>query len=325
MFENQLNMRYINRLSIQMIALLCMAISSCGNNKSRTESGETENFSANVEVRQLANLDWSSNDKGYWNSQTVRQIPVAPPASVVPLYADATPISSLSDLATRLSQRHYITNLGAISYNIMNLPGNIVKYDSTDNSYSLVTQVAILKNHRTPQLQLIPEQDGVNYSSKFITQKSVSGSILFGSASFEKNTLLETSVQDFALAIAPDSIADLTTIENIKTRLASNPGTFYYVKSAMMTYSSYRNSITTKFNARISQTYVTLSGQTFASTANLTRLRLVSMDLINMKDIITTSPVEDVSKPGTTNKPDTGSKPPTKPLTQGTAPPKPAK
>jgi len=74
-------------------------------------------------------------------------------------------------------------NLAGMTYDIFLIPGNIVKYDTTTENYEFRTLKGVIKNNKSPQINVI--DDGILYSSKINSGASFNSSVLIGGLSVD--------------------------------------------------------------------------------------------------------------------------------------------
>jgi hypothetical protein len=125
-----------------------------------------------------------------------------------------------------------IMRVGGTSYNIFLLPGNIVKYNENDSTYSVVTIKSLLKNQEMPKTTHL--HDAILYSNKINNKASFNGSALIGSLSVSAEQLMELIIQDAATSIAED--IDYDAFNRIVTKIPQNKKKdYFFIKTALLT------------------------------------------------------------------------------------------
>lgn len=189
------------------------------------------------------------------------------------------------ELPKTYTSRKVIRNLGAFTYDIFYLPGNIVRYDEKDSNYVMVTAKSILKNSALPNVQSM--QDEILYSNKINNKASFNASALIGGLSVDAEQLMELVIQDVSKSIATDSLIDLEAIKAlIKKTPEAKRKDYFFVKSSLLTLVNFRKYSKADFSAKVNTSYVTAEGKIYSSKDKFSKERIVSLDLISFDDIL---------------------------------------
>lgn len=189
------------------------------------------------------------------------------------------------ELPRTYTSRKVIKNLGAFTYDIFYIPGNIVRYDQTDSNYVLVTAKSILKNSTQPKIE--PLQDEVLYSNKIDNKASFNASALIGGLSANAEQLIELVIQDVSKSIALDSLIDLTILKALIQKVPEDKRkNYYFVKSALLTIVNFKKYSKADFSAKVNASFVTAEGKVYSSKDKFSKERIVSLDLISFDDLL---------------------------------------
>jgi hypothetical protein len=191
--------------------------------------------------------------------------------------AEALPVS--------YTDRRFIKGSSALTYDIDLLPGNIVKYDPKKDNYEIMNLTRFVKNGENPKNKLI--EDGILYDQKINSGASFNGSGLIANLSITKDQLAEILIQDIMRSIVPD---ELILTDSIRAKVQKIPaaelGKYYFVRSSVLTIINYRVFKKTSFSVGISCSYVTADHKVYSSTDKMRRERMISVDLIPLKDLL---------------------------------------
>jgi len=189
------------------------------------------------------------------------------------------------ELPKTYTSRKVIQDLGALSYDIYYLPGNIVRYDDKDSNYVLVTAKSILKNGELPQVHSLKEE--VLYSNKINNKANFNASALIGGLTVDAEQLMELVIQDVSKSIAPDSLIDNVKLKAYIGKVpADKKKNYYFIKSSLLTIVNFKKYSKADFSAKVNVSYVTAEGKTYASRDKFSKERIVSLDLISFDDIL---------------------------------------
>lgn len=189
------------------------------------------------------------------------------------------------ELPKTYTSRKVIKNLGAFTYDIFYLPGNIVKFDEKDSNYIMVTAKSILKNSALPTVQSMTDE--VLYSNKINNKASFNASALIGGLSVDAEQLMELVIQDVSKSIATDSLIDMDALRALIKKTPEDKRKYYYfVKSSLLTLVNFRKYSKADFSAKVNTSYVTAEGKVYSSKDKFSKERVVSLDLISFDDIL---------------------------------------
>lgn len=189
------------------------------------------------------------------------------------------------ELPKTYTSRKVIRNLGAFTYDIFYIPGNIVRFNESDSNYVFVTAKSILKDSKLPVVEVL--QDEVLYSNKINNQASFNASTLIGGLSVTSDQLMELVVQDVSKSVAPDSLIDMDKLRAYINKVpADKKRNYYFIKSSLLTIVNFKKYSKSDFSSKINTSFVTAEGKVYSSRDKFSKERIVSMDLISFDDIL---------------------------------------
>jgi hypothetical protein len=185
------------------------------------------------------------------------------------------------ELPESFTNRTFIKNLSALSYQLEELPGKIVKYDKKQKNYGFVDVNRFVAENQQPKATII--DDGILYSSIINSEASFNGTLLIAGLKVDHKSIMELLIQDVVMAIVPDQHI---LKEELKLAVSKYPELerekFFFIKGATLTIINNKKYKEQKFEASVNNTYVTAAGKVFASNEKFSRERLVSLDLISL-------------------------------------------
>lgn len=189
------------------------------------------------------------------------------------------------DLPETFKNRTFIKNLAAIPYKLEELPGHIVKYDDVKKDFIIVSLSRYVIDNEFPETVVI--EDGILYSSKVNAEAHFNGSFLIGGLSVEHNSIMELIIQDVMYSIIPE---DLIWKDELKKKVGeidkNELSKYFFIRGTLLTIINNKKFKSQKFDAKVNTTYVTIDGDVFASNEKFSRERLISIDLVPLKEMI---------------------------------------
>jgi hypothetical protein len=196
---------------------------------------------------------------------------------VEPFENEALPIT--------LTNRTFIQNLAALSYEINQLPGHIVKFDEAKKDYKIVSIKRFVQNNFQPEIVAI--DDGVLYDSKINAAAEFNGSFLIGGLKVGEKTIMELVIQDVFRSIVPGNKINLEALKEVADDIpAAELKHYSFIKGTTLTLINNKKYREQKFEAKVNATYVTAGGKVFSSNQKFARERLVAMDLIALNELL---------------------------------------
>lgn len=196
---------------------------------------------------------------------------------VEPFENEALPIS--------FTNRTFIKNLAALSYEINQLPGHIVKFDEAKKDYKIVSIKRFVKDGYQPEIVAI--DDGILYDAKINAAAEFNGSFLIGGLTVGEKTIMELVIQDVFRSIVPGKEISLEALKAVADEIPPAELSHYsFIKGTTLTLINNKKYQEQKFEAKVNATYVTAGGKVFSSNEKFSRERLVAMDLIDLNELL---------------------------------------
>jgi len=198
--------------------------------------------------------------------------------------ADPTISTEAEALPLTYTTRHFISSF-VDTYDPSIWPGNIIRYNSAKKDYEVVSLTRYVLNNEYPKNEII--QDGILYDSKFTNGSSFNGSGLVGNLSVATDQLAELVIQDVMKSAVPDNLilkeAILKAVRDVPSDEIEN---YYFLKGVTLTLINYRIFRESKFNAKLACSFITLNRKTYSSFEKMKRERMISADLVSLKDVL---------------------------------------
>lgn len=190
------------------------------------------------------------------------------------------------ELPKSYTDRTFMKGLVNSTYDIFLVPGYIVRLDPKTGDYQRKTLTAVIKNNKMPVTKTI--EDGRVYSNRINKSASFNATAVIGGLSVGNKQMMELVIEDINSSTVPDSLIDKSLIASIieKQIPEAERENYFYVKSATLTLINNKIYKETSFEAKVNSVYVTAEGKIFNSNEKFTRSRIVSVELISLKDLI---------------------------------------
>jgi len=183
------------------------------------------------------------------------------------------------------TKRKIFQGLAGLSYDLVYIPGNIVKFDETDSSYTIVTLDPVLLDSLAPSIKSL--DNAIVYSSKINNTANFNATALIGSASVGAKEIMEIVIQDVTTSIVPKNYVDKDAIKAlISTLPAADLKKYFFVKTATLTLINNKRFVEADLTAKVNASFVTADGRAYSSNNKFSQDRVVSIDLISLKDAL---------------------------------------
>lgn len=190
------------------------------------------------------------------------------------------------ELPETFKDRQFMKNAVIAQRNISNVVGFIVRYDNLKKDYFKCTLRPVILGDSLLQVQ--EPIDKVNYYSYIGAGGKLSGGFAsVGTLNVETDNVVEVRLEDIAQCEVPSNRKDDALLQSYINSISQEKlSDYYFVEGAVLTNFTHKKFSKTKFDAKVNMSWVSIDGSAYGTNDKLSTERLVSLQLISLKDLL---------------------------------------